>query len=174
MMKRNYLEWLYFDILNGPESLFKAYRSLLETLLDIPFRVIHPMDENRFKDGLELREDYICNYHGKKPAIMPVCTVLEALIALAFRMEKDIMAPMNGDFDCFRWFWGFIENLELTDFDENDYDEGWIRRIIDRFLDREYDENGKNGGIFPLHFCKEDARDMELWSQMNEFLCENY
>ncbi len=169
-----YLDYLYREILGCPESRFKAYRSLFKTLLDIPFRVVHPMDENRFKDGLELREDYERTYGRRIVDISDDCTVLEALIALAFRMEKDIMAPMSGNFDCFRWFWGFIEALELDEFDEFGYDEGWICRIIDRFLDREYDENGKNGGIFPLHFCNEDARDMELWAQMNEFLCENY
>ena len=169
--RTHYLHDLYFKTLDGPESLFKAYRSLLETLLDIPFRVIHPMDENRFKDGLELRESYFKYYDFDVEDISPQCTVLEALIALAYRMEKDIMAPMNGEFNCFRWFWGFIEALELDEFDENDYDEGWIRRIIDRFLDRDYDEKG---GIFPLHFCKEPPADMELWDQMNQFLCENY
>ena len=169
-----YLDWLYFEILNGPDSLFKAYNSLFKTLLGIDYVVVHPMDKNRFKDGLELREDYCRDNCVYLSDISDNCTVFDAFVALAYRMEKDIMAPMAGKFDCFRWFWGFIEALELDDFDENGYDEGWICSIIDRFLYRKYDKNGKNGGIFPLHFCNEDAREMELWSQMNEFLCENY
>ena len=59
-------------------------------------------------------------------------------------------------------------------FDENDYDEGWILKIIDAFLDRKYDKNGENGGLFPLHFCNRDAREMEIWDQMNEYLVENW
>lgn len=172
--RTHYLCDLYYKTLDGPESLFKAYRSLFETLLDIPFVVVHPMDDNRFKDGLELRESYFKYYDFDVEDIMDDCTVLEALIALAYRMEKDIMAPAHGEFDCFRWFWGMIERLGLTEFDEDGYDEGWIRQIIDRFLYRKYEKNGKNGGIFPLHFCEEDVREMELWDQMNAFLCENY
>ena len=169
-----YLNWLYFDILDGPESRFKAYYSLFKALLDIPYVVVHPMDKNRFEDGLELREDY-CRENGIDFVdICPECTVLEMFVAFAYRIEKEIMASASGKFDCFRWFWGFIEALELDEFDENDYDKGWICKIIDNFLYRKYDKFGKNGGIFLLHFCNTPAFEMELWDQMNEFLVENY
>ena len=139
-----YVEWLYFDVLHGPESYFKAYISLVRTLYTIPFRWVHPMDKNRYMDALYMRNEY---YYVVDDEI----SVLEVLIALSVRMEKDIMAPAMG---------------------ENDYDEGWILKIIDAFLDRKYDKNGENGGLFPLHFCNRDAREMEIWDQMNEYLVE--
>ena len=162
-----YLDWLYFDILNGPETSFKAYNSLFRALLGVPYRYTHPMDRNRFKDGLELREDY-CRAKGEDLSdILEDCTVFEMFVALAFRMEKDIMAPMSGDFDCFRWFWGFIEALELDEFDENDYDFGWICKIIDQFLDREtYIFSGFEGD--------EGFGELQIWDQMNEFLDRDY
>lgn len=172
--KKDYLHWLYFDILDGPEGHFNAFKSLFKTLLSIPYRWVHPMDENRCKDGLAMREDYCSDYGYEIDDILGDCSVLEMLIALSYRIEKEIMAPAVGKFDCFRWFWGMIEHLELDDFDENGYDEGWIYSIIDRFLDRKYDENGENGGLFPLHFCKKAAYEMEIWDQMNEYLVENW
>lgn len=165
--QEEYVEWLYFDVLKGPESRFKAYISLVRTLYTIPFRWVHPMDKNRYMDALYMRNEY---YYIVDDEI----SVLEVLIALSVRMEKDIMAPAMGENDYFRWFWGMIEHLELDEFDENNYDEGWILKIIDAFLDRKYDKNGENGGLFPLHFCNRDAREMEIWDQMNEYLVENW
>lgn len=176
-----YLEWLYYDILNGPDSRFKAYRSLFTALLGIPYRYTHRMDKNRFKDGLELRETYcrefgvifdeICvdfdeygiNFAGFEACKDGECSVFEMFVAFAYRIEKDIMAPMEGDFDCFRWFWGFIEALELDEFDENSFDEGWIYRIIDEFLEGEH-------CIFDGFEGDREFGELQLWDQMNEFL----
>lgn len=178
-----YLEWLYYDILNGPDSRFKAYRSLFTALLGIPYRYTHRMDRNRFKDGLELRETYcrefgvywddICSdldipmsdFEQFEACKEDECSVFEMFVAFAYRIEKDIMAPMEGDFDCFRWFWGFIEALELDEFDENSFDEGWIYRIIDDF------EDGKTY-IFDGFEGDREFGELQLWDQMNEFLAD--
>ena len=173
-----YMNWLWDDILNGPRTRFKASRRLFKALLYFPYRYSHPMDKNRFKDGLDMRMEYCSGISASDEDILeqelPKISVLEVLIALSYRMEKDIMASTTGKFDCFRWFWGMICSLGLDDFDENRYNYEEILEICENFVDRKYGPNGENGGIFPLHFCKEPAFDMELWDQMNEFLAENY
>lgn len=180
----NYLRWLYFDVLDGPERRFKTYNSLFETLLLEPYIPLHHMDRNRFKDALTMRNEYILGdlvgYGGPYESseeckdckdeiedILPECSVLEMLIALAVRMEKEIMAPANGDNDYFRWFWGMICTLELDDFDEKHYDEGWIKKITDDFLRGER-------YIFRLKGGPEVNDGLQIWDQMNRFLVENY
>ena len=176
-MEEDYISWLYFNVMNGPGNRFNAYKRLYLRLLETPYRYTHPMDKNRFKDGLELRGDYF-EYDPDNCMWIDVnyedCTVLEMLVALSYRMEKDIMASASGDFDCFRWFWGMIEHLRL---DTIRYNGGYyieIDDILENFLDRKYDSSGENGGLFPLQNCEVPAYEMEVWSQMNEFLCENY
>jgi len=174
----DYLDWLYFDVLHGTETRFKAYNSLFKALLDIPYIPLHPMDKNRFKDGLELREEYIlgCSmgltgFESRKNTkiedYLPECSVLEMIIALSVRIEKDIMAPADGKNDYFRWFWGMICTLELDEFDEKHYDFGWIDKIISEFLE------GKRA-IFEVKNPYKNVRDMQIWDQMNAFLVENY
>ena len=172
-MKR-YMRWLYFNVLGGSDNVYKRYKSLFKTLMDIPYRYTHPMDKNRYMDGLRLREDYMDETGKYFVDICDECTVFEMFVALAYRMEKDIMAPALGDFDSFRWFWGFIETLELDEFDEDHYDEGWIYKIIDAFLDRKYDKNGKNGGIFIVKNVRKPLYHIEIWEQVGDFLNEHY
>jgi hypothetical protein len=49
------------------------------------------------------------------------------------------------------------------------YDEIYVTEVIDRFINRKYEPNGK-GGLFTIRNVKEDLRDVEIWYQMCWYL----
>jgi hypothetical protein len=127
------------------------------------------MDSNRYEDGTDLRYrfGYIYNLDGSiitdylddRP-----CSVLEMLIALSIRLEEQIMNdPDIGD-RTGQWFWDMIVNLGLGSMDDTKFNRKRTDIIVQRFLNREYERNGK-GGLFTIEHCKEDLRDVEIWYQ---------
>ena len=48
-----------------------------------------------------------------------------------------------------------------------------IDDILDRWIERKFSRNGK-GSPFPLKKPKKDQRKVELWYQMQGYICENY
>jgi hypothetical protein len=134
------------------------------------------MDGNRAEDGMDLRyrfgyinsleEPEIAVYLDDRP-----CSILEMMIALAIRCEEQIMGdPDIGD-RTGKWFWMMIDNLGLSNMDDNHYDENYINKVIRRFLDRAYDKNG-NGGLFKIKGFHNDIRNVEIWYQMMWYLDE--
>ena len=71
-----------------------------------------------------------------------------------------------------QWFWIMLTNLGLNGMDDDHFDEYEANRIIDRFLNREYEADGSEGGIFVLEKPFRDLRDVELWIQANWFIGE--
>jgi hypothetical protein len=71
------------------------------------------------------------------------------------------------------WFWEFLENLDLSGFDDSEeIDPADVAEILDRFIWRTYNRNGE-GGIFPLKNPRSDQRDVELWYQLAAYIREN-
>jgi len=125
------------------------------------------MDRNRAMDGVALRERYGCD----NDLLGEPCSVLEMLIALSARMEN-----LTHDYDAgdrtSQWFWLMLTNLGLNCMDDDNFDEGTAEWIVDRFLDREYEYDGSEGGLFVLKQPYNDLREVEIWVQMNWFLSE--
>lgn len=178
-----YFKWLCNIVGNYEEYLF-----LLQKLFNKEFYWTIDMDENRAGDGLALRDRYIREenllgwdveiVNGERIDISGLgpCSVLEMLIALAIRCEKDIMNdPKEGDRTGF-WFWKMIENLGFLDYKNKCIDEKIDRKIDEKllyFLDRKFEKSGKNG-LFPLKKWDKDQRKVEIWYQLMAWLDENY
>ena len=97
------------------------------------------------------------------------CSVLEMMIALAIRCEETIMDnPLYGDRTA-QWFWRMMSNLGLGLMTDDIYDRDLVKQKIDRFLNREYDPDGK-GGLFYIRGCAEDLRNVEIWAQLCWYL----
>ena len=62
-----------------------------------------------------------------------------------------------------------ISNLELSEMDDDAFDEDYVINVIERLLDREYERDGK-GGLFRIEHCKYDLREVEIWYQANWYL----
>ena len=96
------------------------------------------------------------------------------MVSLAFIIEERIMDDMEQGNRTGLWFWNMIVNLGLGTMSDNNFDIDYCEFVIDRFLKRKYEKNGK-GGLFSI----EDDRDMrtaEIWYQamwyLNYFLDE--
>lgn len=164
-----YFRWLC-NAVNGEDD----YRVLNE-LYSRDFYALVPMDENRTADGLELRYKY-ARENGAYPNLDRNCSVLEMMVALSQRIDRNLMTePDKGD-QAYKWFWEMSSNLGLATYKE-DFDSEYapyeISCILDTFLTRTYHYDGE-GGLFPLQKPKEDQRKVEIWYQMNAYLMENY
>lgn len=165
-----YFNWLYEKVTNSQYAPAGSYRLLLGMLHDIDFVAVLNMDENRASDGIELRYQFgnekdvipaeIAYYIDKRPA-----SVLEVLIGLAERYEIHILGDPSYGNRCALWFWSMIENLGLDEMEDSCFDPEIILQVITKFLNREYEKNGRGGAFYTTQNC--DMRTIELWYQFS-------
>ena len=86
------------------------------------------------------------------------------MVALSIRMEKDIMEDLRYGDRTSQWFWTMVNNLGLGSMTDSKFNEEEADYIIDRFINHNYEPNGK-GGLFIVD-GDEDLRDEEIWVQM--------
>lgn len=167
-----YFEWMYQLVFPDPNDI--SYRRLCMYLNNITFYPRLPMDENRAQDGEDLRYrfGYECQHiHPEIGALLDCrpCSVLEMMVALSLRMEEDIMTnPAMGNRQP-QWFYEMLQSLGLADMTDDLFDRQKVMTIIRRFMDGEYEPNGK-GGLFTIPSCGRDLRTVEIWYQMNWYL----
>lgn len=174
-INNEYFNWLFDLVSNKKYSDRVSYRKLLMRLHDIRFTYQIERDENRSQDGEELRYRFAVDmgYEDSADLILEYldrpCTVLEMMTALAIRCEKDIMDdPSIGD-RTRQWFWGMIVNLGLGSMDDAHFNRRHVDDCVYRFLDREYEPDGR-GGLFFIRDCDQDLRDVEIWYQLCWYL----
>lgn len=174
-MTRNELNNLYFDwmyqLVSNDErySGRLSYRKLLGLLHDTEFTYTMETDGNRYEDGVNLRYRFgyknrvgsavIADYLDDRP-----CSVLEMMIALSIRLEEHIMGDPDVGDRTGQWFWDMIVNLGLGLMDDAGFYKDKALKNIRRFLDRNYERNGK-GGLFTVDRCRYDLREIEIWYQ---------
>lgn len=146
----------------------RSYSKLFEYLYSRDFEWSILMDRNRAIDGIELRYKYGCS----NDILDEPCSVLEMLIALAVRIEEQIMTNYDEGNRTGQWFWTMLTNMGLNSYDDDNFDEDMVEYIVDRFLNREYEYNGEGGGLFILDNPCQDLRDTEIWYQANWYLGE--
>ena len=169
-MNNAYFEWMYYLVSDDKQS----YRKLLFLLHDIDFTYTLNMDGNRYDDGVDLRyrfadeRGYPDRMAAKYLDNCP-CSVLEMLIALSIRLEEHIMADPDIGNRTGTWFWAMLSNLELDDMDDDNFNPDRAKKVIRRFLNRDYSRDGA-GGLFRIENCKYDLRDVDIWYQANWYL----
>ena len=168
----DYFEWLLDLMCKDKYADDISYRKLFVYLHQTEFRWIIPKDKNRADDGIALRYRFSITQEYPEDVseyIEGPCSVLEMMVALAIRCEETIMDdPRYGD-RTKQWFWGMITSLGLNAMEDRRFDKKHVHDIIERFLDRDYQPNGK-GGLFTIKNCNRDLRDVEIWYQLNWYL----
>jgi hypothetical protein len=173
-MTRDKLNDLYFDWMlaqvkqdyserDKPNSFHRLLVHLHQTI----FRWSIPKDKNRAEDGLSLRRRFALDQglDGQERDIVGPCSVLEMMISLAFKCEEEFMDdPLYGNRTS-QWFWNMIVSLGLGSMTDRNFEYQYVVNAIQRFLDRDYEPNGK-GGLFTIRHCDRDLRDVEIWHQL--------
>lgn len=167
-----YFNWLY-DTVCGDSG--ASFVELLACLHDIEFVYSISRDGNRAEDGIDLRRRFA--YENRYDYEMIdlyldddcPCSVLEMMVALAIRCEEWIMDdPMYGNRTS-QWFWEMIINLGLGGMHDVNFNREHVENIVYRFLDREYEPDGR-GGLFRIKHCDRDLREVEIWYQLCWYL----
>jgi hypothetical protein len=172
-----YFEWLYKNYIgaisnpNPDRGYWKLALYLHKRQFTWPLRD----DHNRAEDGIAIRDQFItdCDIQDVEIGwLQEECSVLEMLIGLACRASFASWGE-PGD-----WFWKFLRNLELADYNDRIYnstiEKGVVDVVISRLLDRTYGRNG-DGGLFPCNNATTDQAQVPLWAQLQHYLLEgNY
>ena len=167
----DYFDWMYNLVCWNRYSKNISFKKVFSYLNDTKFTYSIRMDLNRAKDGTELRRRYanefkIANIYDR---ICGPCSVLEMMIALAIRCEETIMDDENFGDRTDQWFWDMMKTLGLGHMDDDEFDEEYVSDVITRFLNRNYEPDGR-GGLFFVRNCDIDLRDVEIWIQMLWYL----
>lgn len=165
----DYFDWLYYTVKKDLGRKKNSYRKLLTMLHSMEFVYWVEYDENRAHDGKNLRWYYVDD--GGDDSILQwnePCTVLEMLIGLSMKIES-IMEDPEHDNAVNHWFWLMLENLDLKDMTDKNFDKGYVTDRINMFLNREYMPNG-DGNIIYIENCPKDLRKVEIWYQMCWYL----
>ncbi len=176
-LKNEYFNWIYDFVFDKRYSQKLSYNRLLQKLYSMDFTYGIPMDGNRAEDGVDLRyrfgeeKEYddavIAAYLDDFP-----CSVLEMMVALAIRCEEHIMDDPEIGNRTGQWFWNMIVNLGLGIMNDSNFDEEFVDEVINKFLNRKYEKNGR-GGLFTVKNHRRDLRQAEIWYQMCWYLDEN-
>lgn len=175
-INESYFYWLC-SIVNADDP-DESFCHLLWVLFNREFYWSVEHDDNRAADGLLLREDY-ANAEMvdiRELGMSGSCTVLEMLVALACRINDELLWAPNDDRTA-SIFWEMLANLGfdgLSDEYWRDQIDGiYVDEKVSIWLDREYSWSGE-GGIFPLKAAKTDQREVEIWYQANSYVIENF
>lgn len=173
-IKELYFKWLVDKVLCGTFVRTLSFGKLLSRLHDIPFRYSIQRDENRAKDGVDLRYRFVWENGYPKDAEYELdgpCSVLEMMVALAIRCEETIMDDPSIGNRTSQWFRTMVVSLGLGSMTDDRFDEEYVDIVINRFLDRQYEPDGC-GGLFTLRHCDCDLRDVEIAYQLYWYLDE--
>lgn len=175
MLKNKYEDWMY-EMAIGDND--RSYISLIQKLNSREFYSIIIMDDNRAQDGYDLRYIFASENNIPEPVVAseididPV-SVLEVMLAMAYRCFTQILDSSSGDNLIPVIFMDMIESLGLKDMDDYNYDEFKVDKAIDILIERQYNPNG-SGGLFTVDNPLKDMRDVELWMQCMWYINQKF
>lgn len=162
-----YFQWMV-DKVDG-----QRHSKLLQMMHNEVFYAIDPLDENRAIDGCALRYRFGSECNIPKDEVddklgIYDCSILEMMLALAFRIEETIMSDSDFGDRTAMWFWIMVKSLGLYNMHNDNFDPVKVLTTLDTFLTRGYSPDGE-GGLFTVKGVNKDMRDIDIWYQMNMF-----
>ena len=175
----NKIQDLYFDWMGklaiDDDKIREKYSNLLFSLASTTFYFTIPLDENRYKDGIELRyrfgaENGLSAEYVQEYLDFNKCSVLEMMVALCLKCEEQITYDPDKGSQLSDWFLEMLESLGLDGMDDDNFDQNYVDYKIEKLLNREYKPNGE-GSLFTIYPSSgRDMRKVEIWNQMCLFL----
>lgn len=160
ILEIDYFLWLLRGV--GVDYEITKYKKLYEFLWKEPFLVVHPRDNNRRLDGIDLRWRYA---HETGESVSEIenldCSVLEMLVAFAQRLDLEWFGT-PGKPEPERIFWQMICNLGLQKYKDYHFTCEKCCEIVKNWMNK----CDKSCMIFPIE------RDLqsEFWEQAIHYL----
>ena len=177
-----YHDWLFDRIGVNPED--HEIECLCGLLLVLPFEAVLKEDGNIIESALYLRRTFIRDYDADEKRrfyqSMGPCSILEMLCVLLEKMSYMLIENPLASSEQGALFFELIDNLELGWINDRSFQQNpewcndYIEEAIQTFTYRDYDENGQNGGLFPVEHAPFDMREVGLYQQMDAYLIEKY
>lgn len=142
------------------------YSKLFSQMNETDFIILIQKDANRAMDGLNLRS----RIGGDNLYLDKDCSVLEMMVALACRIEDNIMLNYSYGDRAGQWFWEMLVNMGLGGMTDDMYDSEYVSRVLTRFNYRQYNYDGSGGGIFVIPDPPNDLSKTEIWYQASWYL----
>ena len=147
------------------------YFLLCRRLFKTPFVWLTDGDQDRAKDGMQLRIFFSDECLDNVPD--GSVSVLEVLVAFSIRIDDWLSGGEDG---ARGWFMTMLHNLGLDGFtddilmEEGQYET--VDSVVERWVRRTYNYDG-TGGIFPIRSPSRDQRMCDLDVQLQFYLKEN-
>lgn len=168
---RDYYFWWLYDRVKG-----SYYNELLEELYNIPFaRPRFDIDKSREVDGLGLRKEFSEVTHYRYDVHERPCSFLEMLIALAYKLDNDVLFETKYGDRSLDWFWMFIDLLGFSQATDDHWNYSWKKHVNDKCEKVKNRRCGKDGkdGMFYIPWREEDMTQESLWRQLMWYVDEN-
>ena len=170
----------------SPNTDDKTYFMLALKMHTTRFKAYIPNDDNRIGDARKLRV-WFAQIHSAFDNYDAIdtegCSMLEMMIALAQRIDRDVMMGIDDPDRSIKWFWEMMDNCGLSTYTDDKFNEfhsdnrantdDMVTQTLTCINDRTYDYKGF-GGLFPLDNAVGNAPEMELWMQMQAYFMEKY
>lgn len=171
-----YFEWMCHLVCNGKYYSKVSYRKLLYFLNSVDFIPTMEMDDNRMVDGRAFRYQFGSEFGYTNEFIednldIYNCSMLEMMVALAYRVETQITDDPSYGNRTGQWFWCMVSNLGLSHMEDSKFDRTYCEDVIDSFIKHRYSPKG-DGALFKLDNPPEDMRDVDIWCQCMWYLNE--
>lgn len=164
-----YFDWLCEFVIPDRRS-FRHYK-LMEKLYSMEFVPILEMDFNRATDGLDLRRYFAYEQGCKEPLQGYPCRMLEMMIALAKRMESQILLEYDAGDRTSVWFSVMLESLGLDSVSDAIFDDQIVEYAINKFNERDFLRDG-TGSLFVVRDPGVDMRRLDIWYQMCAYVAD--
>lgn len=177
-LEKRYFKWMINIAI--PDSIEREnYLYLLDALNSSIFHFSIPMDENRMRDGIDLRYRFAYENGYSNEEISEIfnrhksCSMLEMMLALAIKGDERILFDYETGSKADYIFKIMLDSLNLLGMTNDYFDPLYFDHTIDRLLNRDYNFDG-SGGLFTVPNPRKDMRLVDIWYQMNWYLQELY
>ena len=177
-LQEAYFQWMTEMIFPNHNDRYQ-YGHLLDALNASMFHFSIPMDENRMRDGIDLRYRFAYEKGYSNDMVSAAlnhnrsCSMLEMMVALALKGDERILYDYETGGKAYYIFSIMLDSLQLSHMTNDNFDSDYVNYVIDRLLNHEYDYNG-NGGLFTVENPRRDMRSVDIWYQMNWYLQKLY
>lgn len=157
----------------------QQYEHLLVALNSSMFYFTIPMDENRMRDGIDLRYRFAYDKGYSNDEVNLAinhnrsCSMLEMMVALSLKGDERILYDYETGGKAYYIFKIMLESMQLSEMTNGNFDPAYIDYRIDRLLNHDYQSNGY-GGLFTVDNPRRDMRNVDIWYQMNWYLQKLY